>query len=459
MKLVAWGFALAILGAAAESPKEFRHAMPLLPSGEEGLQRVELPLEAYRGAMRSDLADIRLFDSRGERLPFAFAGEPASTRPAVVATSLPLFPLRGPAGTTAGDIDLKITRNAAGAIVELRSGASARPGEAPVVAWIADATGLRDPVGALQFSWAPPAEGFVARMRVEASEDLGTWRTVVSDTALAELAHEGARVKRDTVEVPALRAKYLRFTWSGQAPPLAAVLGQSVAGEGERRLQTMMLDGAATGRPGEVEFAPGARVPVERVRILLPQANSVVPIRLESRDDPKSEWRPVASATVYRLRRDGAEVASPPVAFLPRRDRHWRIVADERAGGFGAGPVRLEVAWLPQQLVFAARGEGPFLLAFGNDRAKSVALPVTTLMPGYRAHDEFALRAAGIGTLQENPGTGVSRWPEWIRDADGKQIALWALLVAGVAVLAVMAWRLSRQVQSPPRGPGPPEGR
>ena len=96
------------------------------------------------------------------------------------------------------------------------------------------------------------------------------------------------------------------------------------------------------------------------------------------------------------------------------------------------------------------------MLAFGNPQAQSVAYPVATLVPGYRPHDEFALPAARLGPLEERSAGTASAYPDWLREADGKRLTLWALLLADVAVLAVMAWRLSRQVQSPAPGAGPP---
>ena len=456
MKAVSWLLVLAAFAARAESPDDFRFAMPVSPAGEEGLQRIELPLEVYRGAARADMADLRLFDGRGERLPFAFAGVPAPEPSPAANTALPLFPIRGEQSAGSADLALRVKRSPDGTIVELRTLAPART--APVVAWIADATVLRDPLRSVRLSWSPPAGGFVARMRVEASDDLASWHGVVADAPLVELVHEGSRLKRDTIEVPALRAKYLRFTWLGQAPPLAAVVAETVAAAAERKLRTLTADGTTGERPGELVFALTARVPVERLHVQLPQANSVVPVRIDSRDDPKSEWRPVASLTVYRLRRDATEVVSPPIAFPARPDRFWRVTADARSGGFGAGTVGLEAGWLPRQVVFAARGEGPFVLAFGNAQAQAIAYPVTTLVPDYRAHDEFTLPVARLGTLSENAARSASRWPDWLREADGKRITLWALLLAGVAVLAAMAWRLSRQVQSPPRGAEPPKG-
>jgi hypothetical protein len=43
----------------------------------------------------------------------------------------------------------------------------------------------------------------------------------------------------------------------------------------------------------------------------------------------------------------------------------------------------MRAGWVPQEIVFAARGTGPFLIAYGNVAAASSALPVTTLVPGY----------------------------------------------------------------------------
>ena len=456
----AWGVAaLVALAAGAESPRDFRFAIPLSPSGTEGLQRVELTADVHRGAARADLGDLRVFNGRGERLAFAFAGEPAPVLPTSKTSTLPLFPVRGTAASAAGGVDLRIRSRSDGTLVELRSGPAARARPGTVVAWIADASRLEEPLRSLHFTWAQPPAGILARMRIEAGDDLATWRTVVSDAPMVDLAHEGARVRRDDVVLPAVRAKYLRFTFHGPALALESVVAESLAGIAERPLRELVVGASRGAHADERVFAVGPRVPVERIRVLLPQENSVVPVRIDSRDDPKAEWRPVASGTAYRIRRDGFEVASPPIVIAPRAHRYWRVTADSRGGGFGDGSVSLEFAWPPRQVVFAVRGDGPYELAFGNARETSVAYPITTLVPGYRLHDEFALPAARLGAMVERPGAGEPGILQWIADADGKRLTLWALLLAGVALLAAMAWGLARQVKAGGRdAQSPPDG-
>jgi hypothetical protein len=95
--------------------------------------------------------------------------------------------------------------------------------------------------------------------------------------------------------------------------------------------------------------------------------------------------------------------------------------------------------------VFVARGEGPFALAYGNPQATPVALPLATLIPGYERGAELRLPEAKAGAVVQGPPP--SRWERIVGEAQPRRIALWAVLLAGVATLGVMAWRLSRQMR------------
>jgi hypothetical protein len=104
----------------------------------------------------------------------------------------------------------------------------------------------------------------------------------------------------------------------------------------------------------------------------------------------------------------------------------------------------MRAGWSPQEIVFAARGTGPFLIAYGNLAAASSALPVTTLVPGYASGAEplgaiavaHAGAAAPLGHLEQ------ARPARQYRRA-----TLWGLIL-GVLVLAWMAWQLSRQLNA-----------
>lgn len=61
-----------------------------------------------------------------------------------------------------------------------------------------------------------------------------------------------------------------------------------------------------------------------------------------------------------------------------------RLKVDLRGGGFGAKGPALRVGMRATEVVFLARGPGPFELALGRPGAISAALPLDTLVPGLR---------------------------------------------------------------------------
>ena len=165
---------------------------------------------------------------------------------------------------------------------------------------------------------------------------------------------------------------------------------------------------------------------------------------------------------MFRLHRDGAPVSSPDARVVPTADRQWLLRVDERGGGLGAGELALEFGWLPHEMVFAARGVGPFILAYGSKLAKPEALQIGAVVPDYREGKEIAARRA---TLGESMGSaralpsladplGLLR--ALLDSGDGKKWALWIVLGAGVLAVAWMALRLLRDLG---RGSPPPEGK
>ena len=138
------------------------------------------------------------------------------------------------------------------------------------------------------------------------------------------------------------------------------------------------------------------------------------------------------------------DVESPPLEIGRRAARRWVARVDPDSGAVGQALPDLEVQWRPAQVVFVARGDGPFTLAFGDPQAKSAYQSPRTLIPGYESHAEDALPLAKAGDVERNL-TAESRLPEWMAGVPPRRIALWTILVAAVAVLGVMAWRLKKQ--------------
>jgi hypothetical protein len=134
------------------------------------------------------------------------------------------------------------------------------------------------------------------------------------------------------------------------------------------------------------------------------------------------------------------------------------LKVDQRGGGLGAGEVRLDFGWIPHEVVFAARGAAPFSLAYGMKGAKPAALPIATVLPGYKVGEPIPAKLAAVSV----DGPLVRQEPSLLKDPAGflraavasgeaKRWALWAALVVGVLVIAGMAFGLLRQLGRVPQ--------
>ena len=75
-----------------------------------------------------------------------------------------------------------------------------------------DATAFERGLRAMELYWEPAAGGFAGKLRVDGSDDLGSWRTLVGAAPLVDLEVAGQRLQQNRVELPQHKVKYLRLS-------------------------------------------------------------------------------------------------------------------------------------------------------------------------------------------------------------------------------------------------------
>ena len=444
--------------AHAESPADFAYRIPLSVSGDAPFFRVELPAQIYEGAVRRDLGDLRVFNGDGTAVAFAFLPRPAPERESAAAFDVPYFPLRAErARADVGDLAINVRRTQSGTSVDLAT----RDGKAVVperlLGYLVDASDAKEALAAMTLS-LPSGANAMTRVRVDASDDLAAWRTIVASAPLLALESGGRRLTRERIDMPPTAAKFLRVTFIAPNPEVE--VASIRAGAGERAVEAPRQWREATGvavrdAAGTYEFDLGGAFPADRVTLLLPEQNTVAPAELFARVSEKDEWRPVASGVFYRLRQQGGEAVNPALA-VGGDYRYWKVRIDPKAGAMGAQSPRLSVGWYPGVAVFAARGNGPFELAYGSARAAPAALAIETLVPGYdqAKRGAAAFPLARLGPVSAAPSSRALETP-----IDAKRWLLWASLALAAIVLGWMALSLSRQMRATAREEPPSDAR
>ena len=359
--------------------QDFGFGMTLETDGQAAVYKIPLPLIVYQHTARPDLGDVRVVNGIGEIVPYALRRAPGEEHTHGSASPLRLFALRGSAVEPSEALKLRLQTG--GASVEIDRPAIGGA-VAPVTGYLLDARDITDTMSALDVSWDADAPDFSIRVPVEASDDLSHWRRVAEGPVI-NLHFGGQQFAQQRIELPAVTTKYLRLSWPNQAlpPGFTAVSAEPAATSLEiKRLSLTASAVAVEGQPGEYLVDLGAHVPVDRLNLDLPELNTVASADFEARVDPTQPWNSVTRTTLYRLRAgDGSELRNPPVRITVLSARYWRVRVARDGGGIGHGTPALVGGWLPDELIFAARGDAPFELLFGNGAAKPAAVPVSTL--------------------------------------------------------------------------------
>ncbi|WP_409285894.1 DUF3999 domain-containing protein [Pseudomonas protegens] len=438
---------VALSAVAQDKPGDFKSQVPLTLSGEGPWYRLELPLDVQLHASQTDLRDIRVFNAAGEPQAYALARQQAQTREQQSLTEVKWFPLYSSAQAGDSTPSVRVQSSANGTLVEVQPATQLEAGEEVLRGWLLDASGIKAPLQQLVLDWTSERDGF-QRFSIEASDDLQHWQSW-GDGQVARLSFADERIEQHEVALPGQSARYLRLLWNTpqSAPVLtsAQLQSSSTTSLASPLVWSQPLRGTAA-KAGEYTWQLPMGLNVERVRIDLKEANTLAPATLYGRRESSLPWQTLNNGLLYRLTQNGQDVQQNELQVPGQTVQQLKLAVDERGGGLGAEAPTLAFAVRGTQLVFLARGAGPYTLALGNPSATAANLPLTTLIPDYSPQRLKALGQAKVeGATPLPPATATSPAAAVAGGPDWKKIGLWAVLLLGVLALGGMAVSLLRK--------------
>ncbi len=454
--------------AHAADPAPLRFSAAIEVRTPAPFVQIDLPPEAYARVERPDLGDLRVVDGRGERVPFAILAPRSLLRASEQLREAVLYPLPArpsAAGVWPSPVDVvvegdRISVSRRGGPTAAKS-TGAAPGESG--GWLID-TGepRRDeaPARSLRLRWSGPAE-FAAPYAIETSADLREWRGAGAGQLMSLQSPTGA-LAQALVPLPDRPARFVRLVWAeaGSAPVVtgaSVVIPEShlVATDASREIAVAASPepasrGAANAADADmrraVHFDLGAALPIVDVDLRFKAGTHVAPVRLQGRARVDEPWRELGGGVFYRIER-GATVGESPAIAVQTTLRFLRVIADERAAAMVADEIRLVVHAPLASLIFASQGQPPYRLLAGSRDAAAGALPASTLVPSLDdERPRFGRAELGAFSVIEAAALEVERAD---RSAKMRPWLLWSVLLAGVAVLAALVWRLAKTGRPP----------
>ncbi len=450
---------LALLGgihtaaAAPLVPGDFAYGCALPATSGAGVYRASLPLAVYEKTLRADLGDLRVFNAAGEMVPHAvrrIAEERKET-----STSLPFFPLPGARRPLTADLSLRVVRSAGGAVVAVD--ATGNSGQEPLPAsYLLDLSGLAVPPTELELQWDGPSGLFAVSLTH--SSDLAHWSLLVDKAVLADLSANGGAVTARRIALPRAALPYVRLDCTDCQAPLQlraapALSGPALASDQWQWLRLPAAQVSEQAGQRTIEYRMPAKAPVTAVQLGFPSANSLVRALIESRPTSTDSWRPVTRADFYRLDLHDKSLVNPMAHCAPNQDPLWRISVS--ADGAAGQTPQLELGWRPEELIFLGRGAGPYTLAFGNAAMTEPQSASTTIPNAQETLVLAALRDTQSESLIQRvePGPvqtlgGEQALKPRLSAASWKKLLLWAALIAGVVLLALMTRTMYREMRA-----------
>lgn len=440
------GLWVALSAAAQEQPTDFAHQVPLVLSGEGPWYRLPLPLDVQLQARQTDLSDLRIFNAAGQAQAYSLVRETARSWENRTLTDVKWFPLYGAADDNERAPSVRVQSNANGTLVEVQPSSRLEAGEEQLRGWLLDASAIKAPLQQLVLDWTSERDGF-QRFTIEASDDLQHWQAW-GEGQVARLTLADERVEQHEVSLPGQPARYLRLLWDSpsSAPVLTSAQLQSASRESLPLplVWSQPLAGSTT-KAGEYTWQLPMGLNIEQVQVELSQANSLAPVTLAGRRESSHPWQPLASGLLYRLTQNGQDVLQNQLQLSGQTIEQLKLTVDERGGGLGAEAPALLFAVRPTQVVFLARGEGPYSLALGSATVKAASLPLTTLVPDYHPSRLATLGTATVSAVATSAPVDATATTPALVGTNWKKIGLWAVLLLSVLFLAAMAFSLLRK--------------
>jgi len=466
---------LTALALACTQPGVAASTRPLAWSGAGPYYTLDIDTPARQLSATPNLSDLRVRNGAGETMAFAWVETalppPAPQRVAAHLYKVPLPPADAASATT-GDAT-------------------------PRQSWIVDTRDDNEDLLHLDLALEHDTQG-VYTLRIEASDDLQHWRTLQEDAQLVQLQAlpqvgaagtletlaERERLSANGIDLDNVSARYLRLTTARRSaiPPLvSASVTRAPHRPAPAPLEWSAPIAATNCEETSCDYPLPRNTPVAAVQIAPAEVDTIGQVMVLGQVDTSRQpaprhsllrgslhalrlkaersaehaglaWDSAAIANVYWLSQAAGapDLHSPPLRL---EGATWQALRLETFGpisqlGRAAPTIRIGVR--QRQLVFVARGAGPFVLARATPAETSAPMTLDALMPG-RAPDA-ALPAASAVVAPAAASAAASTPTATVAPPDSATSRtpwLWAALLAGLALMGAMAWSLLRRPAAP----------
>ena len=423
------------------SPQDFAFGLPLFVERPGAVYTIDMPAQVYQFVHSSDLSDVRVFDAQDQLVPALL--KTSQTQTATIQKNIDFFPVKADQKDLKNSVNLTIQHSNNHIIVD--SGLSS-PVTADTVEqknYVLDCRLLiNQPSTTLSLTWTPTANhNWILPLTIMSSDDLKHWHSL-DETSLAELEYKGNITLHNHIKLDQINNRYLLLVPQQKSPVFQLTMVQASFSTDlqqplEWNTQTVIQNPADQ----NYSFDTQGQYPVQSIRLIHLNGNFSSQIQVFSRSHSNDAWNLVSTNTLYQLENNSKKLSQLSVEFSPDTDRYWKIETFPTLGK----TITLQIGWQPATISFLANNSKKYLLAFGNQR---LDMPDSLAAPMIEQFNQLGTLKQSSGQLQVDTTLQTLAGIKALTNPISYQpYILWAILIVGVLILAVMTFRLMKKIK------------
>ena len=418
-----------------------------LSEAKKRFRSIDLPAEVLYTLQRSDMGDLRVFDARGRAMPIMILRK--STDAVSEQKALSFYPLPGrqnPDDSLSGGVDIE--RNAGGDVIRIhpRNQHVESTTGAVITQYLLENQETEPELVQLIFDWSQNRKGNVS-LKIEHSDNLVQWHSLVSRAVLARLQHNGDQLEQNSIDLPASGSRFLRLTVLDGDDDFRVHGVIAQYRQSAMPAQNWLLLGALKKQPeesGVYGFNIQSVVKPEKIQLdVSSDSEFYLSGKLFSRPNEKSVWRLRNRNFVqYAVKQGEQWFNSDALSLGYITDSIYRLELNNGQDLPEAQNLQIKLLMPSYELIFIAAGKAPFALAWGNADIEPDNYSMESLFR------QFKERADDLETVTPERALILENMeqPQVVVAIDWKSIVLWSILVLGVLLAGLMAYQLKNEL-------------
>jgi len=441
---------------------DFAYGVEFSPNNKQALQALTLSEHFYQNTVNPNGGDFRIFDANGQEMPFTIKTAHVNIKD-IKKNKLEFYPVYGKTEADLNALSFSLEKENISLLINDQK--SEQTNDTSLLGYIIDTGELENIVG-FSFDWSKPEVGFIDDIVIEQSDDLISWSSILNKASLSRLNHLGSVIGNDRLMLSSRNTeRYLRMTWGADTKEflLKSVISESQvlfdALSNQQKSMVLTLDkvDSSTDLPSNT-FADnsyllsvGGTLPVTGLEFVDVNENYFFRADLFALSNGYEAgkrnqfWKNRGDINQYHLHVGQKQIKSDATTFDPIKYPVWLFSFNEPRAFNTSGPPRVKVTWLPEKLLFIAKGEAPYTLAYGNPGVQKARHDLSSIVGQLNSQEwvKILAQAADLSTPAMLGGEAKLQAPK--TGFPWKTICLWLVLVLGVGVLARMCWILFKQ--------------